>query len=156
LPLSEINEILADHKANPAARLAQKCLADSLCTLIHGEDALERARHSADLLFGNQTGDMSDAQLQEAFRNVPSFSVGRSEVSTSTVADLLVTCQLAPSKGEAKRLIQGGGAYIFDDRLQNPQDTLSAAQQQRSMILFRAGKKKYALLHILPDSGKPK
>ena len=150
LSQDEIAAIEKEHSKAPEKRAAQKVLADNVCTLVHGEEATKGATRSADVLFGGASlQGISDDTLVEIFSEVPSTSLARAEVAKLTVIDLFAQAGLAKSKGEARRLIESGGAYVNNERVSDTQSSLSTIAQQASAVLvLRSGKKNYHLVKL--------
>ncbi len=131
----------------PEKREAQMALADAVTTLVHGEAGTADAKRSAGVLFGGSIEGLSEKQLSDIFGDVPSTTLPRKEVASLTMVDLWVATKLAPSKGEARRLISGGGAYVNNERVSDPSLNLSAAAE-KSMLVLRSGKKNYHLVKL--------
>ena len=131
----------------PQERSAQKLLADSVTALIHGATQLELAKKSAAVLFGGSIEGMSDSDLKEIFKEVPSKKIERSALAAVSVVDALVTAGICASKGETKRLIAGGGVYINGERITEEAQSI-AAFLTRSVIVVRTGKKNYFLIEL--------
>lgn len=133
----------------PEERAAQRALADSVCTLVHGEAATRDARRSAEVLFGGSLEGLSDAQLLEIFSEVPSSSHDRQQLGAQPVSDLFAASGLCKSKGEARKLITGGGAYINNRRIMDCGETCAAHFSAGSAIMvLRSGKKNYHLVRL--------
>jgi tyrosyl-tRNA synthetase len=132
---------------DPGKREAQRYLADFVCTLVHGHSATEDAKRCASALFGGSLEGLSDAQLLEIFQEAPSSEIKRTdEVASLDIVSLLATT-VASSKAEARRLLQGGGIYIDNERVSDA--TLQLGQTKllsRGFIVVRSGKKNYYLV----------
>jgi tyrosyl-tRNA synthetase len=128
----EIAAVMAQQCQDPGRRVAQRRLATELTRLVHGEEGLSTAQRATDIFFGAEISQLSDAQLGQIFADVPSKELPRA------------------SKGEARRVIGQGGAYVnnrradgLDARL-GPNDLAS-----ETVMVLRSGKKKYALLRFV-------
>jgi tyrosyl-tRNA synthetase len=131
---------------DPAKRAAQAFLADSLCNLVHGVDATEDAKRCAAVLFGGSFEGLSDQQILDIFAEAPCTEVKKSDVAAMDMASLLGTT-VANSKGEARRLVQGGGIYVDNQRMSDPAMQVSATQLlAKGFIILRSGKKNYHLV----------
>lgn len=144
-------QLLAEATAqHPEKREAQKRLADEVCTLVHGDQATSDAKRSAEVLFGGSLAGLSETQLGEIFKDVPSSSLSRTQVAESKVVDLFVSSGLAKSKGEARRLFQNGGAYLNNERMSDVETACAAAvPAEAALIVLRSGKKSYHLIKIV-------
>ncbi|RMG41830.1 MAG: tyrosine--tRNA ligase [Candidatus Dadabacteria bacterium] len=144
-----IEELKECVKNEPHLRKAQKALADAICTFVHGEEATKLAKRSAEVLFGGSIEGLSQEQLEEIFSDVPSSSIRRSDLKKLSVTELFSRVGLTSSKGEAKKLIQNGGAYISNKRINDiGLNTTALPDFNSSLVVLRAGKKSYHLLKI--------
>jgi tyrosyl-tRNA synthetase len=153
LPLDEIREVLGEHAANPAVRSAQRRLAVEATRMVHGEDGLKRAERATGVLFGSRAAhELGAAELLDVFADVPSTEVTRTRLEGDglPVVDLLAEAGVASSKGDARRLITGGGVYLNGERL--------AVQDQRvcwedaidgEVLLLRKGKKDNRVVRLI-------
>ncbi len=149
LTQDEITAIESQMKESPEKRHAQVTLADEICRLVHGEDALQSAKKSAEVLFGGSLDGIDDSALKEIFSDVPSVSLVKNEAMKLSLTEFFVQAGAANSNGEAKRLITGGGAYINQQRASSPGDALSDyLSSGSSLVILRSGKKKYFLAEL--------
>jgi len=147
LPLERIAEIEKNFSADPASRSAQRILADEICTLIHGAEATKDATKSAEVLFGGSLEGVSETKLEEIFSDVPSKSIDRGTLLALPVLELLVTSGAVKSKGEARRLIEGGGAYLHGERISDGTKLLKDTHvASKNLIVLRTGKKSFCLV----------
>ena len=118
LSRAEIEEIEATHAEKPFLRAGQKALAEHVTTLVHGAEETARIQAASAALFGG--GDMSTLSpdtLGAALGEAGAITVERS--SMPTITDLLVEAGLAKSKGEARRTVGEGGAYLNNVRVED-------------------------------------
>jgi len=123
---------------------AKEILAFELTKLIHGEEEAARAQDTARSLFG-QSGSAEHVPSTELSKE--DFSEGR-----ISVVDLLVKCGLAPSKGEAKRLIQQGGVTVNEEKVNDFTQSLAAERFSGEGLLVKKGKKVFHRAYICPES----
>ena len=143
----EIASLEDNLRAAPEKREAQKRLADEICTLVHGNEATEDAKRCAQVLFGGDVSGMNDQQLEEIFSDVPSKSIPKGDLETMTAVDLFAASGASASKGEARRLISGGGAYCNSTRVEDPAKAVSELLREDSkLLILRSGKKNYYLI----------
>jgi tyrosyl-tRNA synthetase len=109
---------------------------------VHGEAAAQQAREATAALFG--AGVASEAVPQIALPP-ENFQQGMG------VVDLFVAAGLAGSKGEARRLISQGGAYVNGRRLDSIEEKINLQDFQEGALLLRAGKKRYQKVVLAPD-----
>jgi tyrosyl-tRNA synthetase len=151
LDREEIEALDTARAAEPAKRESQRRLAEELTRLIHGEAGLAAASRATDIFFGAEIRELSDAQLGEIFADVPSRELLRARLTGEglNVIDALVEAGLAKSKGEARRIIEQGGAYVNNRRIDGLTTQLGPGElASESVMVLRSGKKKYALLRF--------
>src|SRR5262249_25312642 len=106
----EIEDLERELAERPAARTAQRALADDLTTLVHGAEETARAKAAAQALFGQGAlRALDEKPLESALAEAPHAIIRR---TGATVSDLMVASGIAQSKSAARRLIEGGGAYL--------------------------------------------
>lgn len=127
----------------------QQRLAQEVTDLIHGPEETQKAIRASRMLFGEAIQDVNDALLNQIFADVPSTSLERQRLFAGLdLIDLLVEAQLCASKGEARRLIKQGGAYVNNNR-QDDNTTLNEAHlASESMLVLRSGKKTYHVVRF--------
>jgi tyrosyl-tRNA synthetase len=148
LTREEIEALEKQTADEPWKRAAQRRLADEVTTLVHGADETEQAKVAAAALFGG--GDLrsiSTTTLAAALREAGSTAV--SGATMPSVVDLFVETGLAKSKGEARRTVSEGGAYLNNERVEDPDlvpgdgDLLGG-----EWLVLRRGKKKFAGVEV--------
>jgi tyrosyl-tRNA synthetase len=152
LDRDEIAQLDASRAAQPERRESQRRLAAELTRLVHGPEGLGTAQRATEIFFGAEISDLSDNQLGEIFADVPSFQLPRDRLGGEGIAliDALVEAGLAKSKGEARRIIQQGGAYVNNRRRDGVDTRLTTADLASDTVLvLRSGKKHYALLRAI-------
>ena len=142
----EIEALERETEAEPWKRSGQKRLADEVTTIVHGRDETEHAKAAAAALFGG--GDLhglSPSTLSAALREAGSTSVP----ALLPVVDLLVESGLATSRGEARRTITEGGAYLNNMRIEDPEAEPRASDLiGGSWLVLRRGKKHFAGVEV--------
>ncbi len=136
----------------PHKRTAQKRLASWLTEFIHGPEGLLVAQRASAVLFGGEISDLSDQQLVEIFPDVPSTEVTRQQLEEGIgLCDGFFMTGLAQSKSQARRTVEGGGAYINNQRVESADYVVNANDlASETVIVLRSGKKKFALLRVIP------
>jgi len=134
----------------PHKRESQRRLAESLTELVHGPAGLTSAQRATQIFFGGEIDDLDDRQLLEIFADVPSSQLARECISGDAglnIIDALIESGLCKSKGEARRVISQGGAYVNNRRVEDIERSLKASDlASQTVMVLRSGKKKYALL----------
>nr|WP_179663175.1 tyrosine--tRNA ligase [Nocardioides panaciterrulae] len=149
LPRAEIEELEAQHAEKPFLRVGQKTLAEQVTTLVHGAEETERIKQASAALFGG--GDLtglSPSTLGAALGEAGVTTVDAGEALPALV-DLLVATGLAKSKGEARRTIAEGGAYLNNARIEDPEAVASKDDLiGGSWLVLRRGKKSFAGVEV--------
>ncbi len=151
----EIECIINEHNKAPHERLLQKRLAEEVTVMVHSRSDYDGAVEASQILFGKGTTEsltrMSESTFLSVFEGVPVFDVNMDViVSGVTVADLLAEkTQVFPSKGELRRLVQGGGLSINKLKIENP-DLLVGKEflLNGKYLLVQKGKKNYFLIRV--------
>ncbi|MBL9084629.1 MAG: tyrosine--tRNA ligase [Planctomycetales bacterium] len=151
LSYEELDALDAARAANPGKRESQQKLAEELTKLVHGEEALAKVKRASQILFGAEIDKLSDAELNEIFADVPSRESPRAGLDAGlNIVDALVAAGLAKSKGDARRAVQQGGAYVSNRRVDDPATLLTAEHLAgEATMVLRSGKKSYALLKFV-------
>jgi tyrosyl-tRNA synthetase len=152
LSQDEIDELEAALRTAPEQRSAQKELARQVTTMLHGETELDKAVRASEVLFGKEISGLSLSEILDIFEDVPSTALEKSKLENDgfTLGDALVLCGLAPSKGEAKRLVQGGGVAVNNRRLDDVRKPVSLSEFIDGQVLvLRKGAKNYHLIRIV-------
>jgi tyrosyl-tRNA synthetase len=151
LDQAEIDDTVTRHLADPGRRLGQQRLAAELTQLVHGREGLHTAERATQIFFGGEISQLSDAQLNQIFADVPSREVDRGRLGGEglPLIDGLVEAGLAKTKGEARRLLGQGGVYVNNRRAEGVDVRLRLSDlASETMIVLRTGKKNYALLRL--------
>ncbi len=136
----------------PQQRDSQRRLAEEVTRLVHGDDGLARAQRATEVFFGKEIDGLSDAELNDIFADVPSKELprGRLEGGGVNIVEALVEAGLAKSKGEARRAVEQGGAYVNNRRIDSVDAGLTASHlASGSVMVLRSGRKRYALLRFV-------
>ncbi len=154
-PLEELDAIEEEFAAAPHSRLAQKVLAEDVTTMVHGREQYEQAIAAASALFGGgRLDDLDPATLGAATAELPRGDVDAAQLSAGLpVADAFVTAGIVKSKGEARRAIKDGGAYVNNVKVNGEDQTLTAAEVLETanggVILLRRGKKTLGAVDVV-------
>lgn len=153
LSKEEIEALVEEHNQNPGARPLQKRLAKEVTTMVHSAKDYEAAVEASQILFSNSAGEalkaLDERTLLDIFDGVPRFTVAKADVEAGIpVLDLLaVTTQVFPSKGEARKMIQGGGVSVNKEKLTDPAAVITADSLiDGKYIHIQRGKKNHFLL----------
>jgi tyrosyl-tRNA synthetase len=144
----EIEELERQTVEKPAARAAQRALAEELTTLVHGEDQLGRAVAASKALFGQgELTDLDGPTLDAAVAELPQAKVGE----LPTVVDLLAATGLVASKSAARRAVKEGGAYLNNAKVTDEEATPTEADLLHGRwLVLRRGKRSLAAVEYAP------
>ncbi len=136
-------------KANPGARAAQKRLAKELTTLVHGEQATLDAQKASEILFGGGLEGISEALFNDVAGEVPTKDIEQAKLEGAglPLVELLVHAALCPSKGQARKDVEGGGVSVNNIREANFQRAITTDDLLFGKhLLLRKGKRNYAVV----------
>ena len=151
LSQDEIVALEAELKANPGARAAQKALARAVTTLVHGESACTDAIRASEIMFGGGLDGIGESLFQDVVGEIPTKDLEKTKLEGlgTPLVELLVHAGLAPSKGQARKDIEGGGIYVNNVRSAEAARALTAADLLfGKFVLLRKGKRTYAVLRV--------
>ena len=151
LSREEIAGLEEQVRAAPQEREAQRRLAREVTRLVHGEDALAKAERATGVLFGAEISELEPREVLDVFGDVPSTEIPAARLAGEglPLIDLLVACDLAPSKGEARRAVQGGGIYVNNRRMNEEKKSLTPADTiGGELLVLRKGRKEYRLVRL--------
>ena len=149
-----VEDLVAQHRQDPGLRLLQKRLAEEVTVMVHSREDYEAAVEASSILFGKSTKDslvkLDEQTLLDVFAGVPQFTFDRSLLEGEGVkaVDLTVEhTQCFASKGEMRKLTQGGGVSLNKEKLTAFDRPVTAADLlDGKYLLVQQGKKKYFLL----------
>jgi len=134
-------------RTSPESREAQRALAREVTRMVHGEAQVSRAERASSVLFGEDITSLAADDVLSVFDDVPSSTVGVEKLAGEGVAvvELLATSGLTSSKGEATRLIRGGGIYVNNRRITDERARLrpSDAIEGRLFVLRKGAKQNH-------------
>ncbi len=153
LTREEIEALAAEHAADPGKRPMQKRLAKEVTEMVHSKEDYEAAVEASQILFSNNTGDaikhLDEKTLLEVFEGVPQFTISAEDLKAGIPVIELLAAKTAvfPSKGEARKMIQGGGVSINKEKVADINAVIDAGSLiAGKYIIAQRGKKNYFLL----------
>lgn len=152
----EINRLITEHEKAPHLRILQRELTRQIMIRVHSKEDYEASLKASQILFGDSvTADLlmlNEETLLEVFEGVPHARIERSSLdSADTVTDLLTDLTkgvIFPSKGEARKMIQGGGVSINKIKIEDPHQKPGFQLLQNRYLLAQKGKKNYYLIIV--------
>ncbi len=156
LDKATIDALVEQHRNAPHERALQKRLAQEITTTIHSAQEYEKAVEASAILFGNATTEalrkLDEQTLLQVFEGVPQFTAPRALLDGEGIAfvDLCAgELEVFPSKGETRKLIQGGGISLNKQKIETPERKVTAADLiAERYLLVQKGKKNYYLITI--------
>lgn len=156
LDKTTIDALVEEHKQDPGRRVLQKKLAEEVTIMVHSREDYELALEASNILFGKATKEslvkLDEQTLLDVFSGVPQFEVSRSLLEGEGIkaVDLVAEqAQCFASKGEMRKLTQGGGVSINKEKLAAFDQMITTADLlDDKYILVQQGKKKYFLIII--------
>lgn len=149
----EIDALIAEHQKAPHLRILQKKLAEEVTVMVHSREDYETAVDASNILFGNATSEalkkLDENTLLSVFEGVPTFEVSRDELSAGVKAvDLFVEkAAIFASKGEMRKLVQGGGVSMNKEKLAAFDQEIKATDLiDDKFLVVQRGKKNYFLI----------
>jgi tyrosyl-tRNA synthetase len=151
-----IEELILSHTRNPQERILQKKLAEEVTIMVHSKEDFEAAVEASQILFGKGTTEslrkMNETTFLSVFEGVPVFDLKKKFITSGvTISDLCVVhTKIFSSKGELKRLVQGGGLSINKVKIDNAEIIITADYLLNGKyLLIQKGKKNYLLIRIV-------
>jgi tyrosyl-tRNA synthetase len=151
----EIDDIISEHNKAPHERLLQKRLAEEVTVMVHSRVEYEGAVEASQILFGKGTTEslrkMSESTFLSVFEGVPVFDVDIEILRKGvTISDLCAEhSRVFTSKGELKRLIQGGGFSLNKEKIDNSEKIIKQESLlNKKYLLLQKGKKNYYLIRV--------
>ncbi len=151
LSREEIEALEARQLANAAAREAHRALAREVTTIVHGKGACDDAVRASEIMFGGGLDGITESLFRDVAGEIPTraLEISKVEGAGSPLTDLLVLSGLCPSKGQARKDIEGGGIYLNNVRVSEAGRSVALADLLFGRyLLLRKGKRSYFLLEV--------
>ncbi len=152
LPQERIGALEESLQKNPEKREAHAALGQEVTRSVHGDSALEQAVKASRIFFGGEMADVSETELLDIFSDVPSTELPKDQFGGEGMAflDLMVQSKAAKSKGEARRLVEGGGIYLNNRKVTDVALKVRADEAiHGKFLVLRRGGKNYFLVRLL-------
>ena len=150
LDRERIEALESETESRPEAREAQRVLAAECTALVHGASAVRSVEAASRILFSGSDEVPSEDTIALLAREVPVTEISRTDFAAGvSLVDLMVRTKVTDSKGAARKLIEGGGVYLNNERQSQIQKAITANDLKwPAAILLRTGKKNYHLVQI--------
>jgi tyrosyl-tRNA synthetase len=150
----EISDLVEQNKGNEHQRILQKKLAEELTCLVHSRTDYEFAVKASTILFNNDTAEilkeLSEGQLLQVMEGVPSVEILAQQLEELDLVSLLTETKIFAGKGEAKKMLAGGGVFINKEKALSADEKITADKLLNSKyVLIQKGKKNYYLLKVI-------
>ena len=148
-----IEALIAEHDTAPHLRILQKRLAEEITTMIHSKEELEKAQAATNILFGNATSEalrsLDEATLLQVFDGVPQFTLAKEDLTLPFIDIVGDKCKVFPSKGECRKMVQGGGVQLNKTKVSDPMLVIGEEELiAGKYLLVQRGKKNYFLITV--------
>ena len=148
-----IDALVEEHKQDPGRRILQKRLAEETTILVHSKEALDAAIEASGILFGKSTKDsllkLDEQTFLDIFDGVPQFTISKDQLNQPAVEILTQAAPVFASKGEMRKLVQGGGVSLNKEKLSAFDKVISEDDLiDGKYLLAQKGKKNYFLLTV--------
>ena len=148
-----VESLIAEHEAAPHLRVLQKRLAQEVTTMIHSAAEYEKAVAASGILFGQATSEalksLDEQTLLQVFEGVPQFTIAAADLGCSFIDLCAEKTNIFPSKGECRKMIQGGGVSLNKEKVADIAATVTAADLiAGKYLLVQKGKKNYYLVIV--------
>lgn len=153
LDKATIDALVEEHKQDPGRRLLQKRLAEETTVLVHSPEALDMAIEASNILFGKSTKEsllkLDEQTLLDIFDGVPHFNVTADQLGQPAVEILTQTAPVFSSKGEMRKMVQGGGVSLNKEKLAAFDRVITSDDLiDGKYLLVQRGKKNYYLITV--------
>lgn len=149
---NEIDQLIQEHIKDPSARILQKKLATAITSFVHGEKECEIAQQTTEQLFGKKDDinfrEMDEAGLLQAMEGVPVHAISSTQISNGIdVVSFLAETGIFPSKGEARKMVAGGGVSVNKEKITDVGFIIDSSQLLAGgHIVVQRGKKNHHLV----------
>lgn len=148
-----IDALVAEHAQDPGLRILQKRLAQEVTVMVHSQEALDAAIQASGILFGKATREalesLDEQTLLDVFDGVPHFDVAADQIGQPAVELFTQAAPVFASKGEMRKLVQGGGVSVNKEKLTAFDRPITSDDLiDGKYILVQRGKKNYFLLTV--------
>ena len=148
-----IEKAIEEHRADPGRRTLQKLLAEEVTRMVHGQEELDKAIRASRILFGKASAEdlrsLDEKTFLAVFDGVPTFNVPKDKLPLGILDFLAVETQVFPSKGEARKMIQGNGFSLNKEKMTDINRQIGESDIiDGKYILVQKGKKDYFIINV--------
>ena len=149
-----VDSLVTEHRQDPGRRILQRRLAEEVTIMVHSQADLDMAIEASNILFGKATKEsllkLDEQTLLDVFEGVPHFELSKDVLGQSAIEIFTrEDAQIFPSKGEMRKMVQGGGVSLNKEKLETFDRIISAEDLiDEKYLLVQRGKKNYYLITI--------
>ena len=148
-----IESAIEEHRQDPGRRTLQKLLAREVTVMVHGEEEYQKALAASQMLFGKSTSEdlrkLDEKTFLDVFDGVPTFEIEAASLPMGILDVLAVQTGIFPSKGEARKMVQGNGFSLNKDKISDINYQISSSDIiDGKYILAQKGKKDYYIIIV--------
>ncbi len=148
-----IDALIEEHKQDPGRRVLQKRLAEEVTVMVHSREALDMAIEASNILFGKATKEalekLDEQTFLDVFDGVEKFEISRDQLGQPAIELFTTVAPVFPSKGEMRKMVQGGGVSLNKEKLTDQNRPVTADDLiDGKYLLAQKGKKNYYLITV--------
>ena len=148
-----IDALIEEHRQDPGRRTLQRRLGEEVTVMVHGQEALDMAIEASNILFGKATKEalerLDEQTFLDVFSGVPQFEIVHEQLGQPAVELFTQAASVFPSKGEMRKLVQGGGVSLNKEKLTAFDRPVTADDLiDGKYLLVQKGKKNYFLITV--------
>lgn len=148
-----IDTLIEEHKQDQGRRLLQRRLAEEVTTMVHSQEALDAAIEASGILFGKSTKEnlnkLDEQTFLDIFEGVPQYDIDSTALGATAIDLMTTSAPIFASKGEMRKLVQGGGVSLNKEKLTAPDRAITADDLiDGKYLLVQRGKKNYYLIKV--------
>ena len=148
-----IDALTEEHKQDPGRRVLQKRLAEEVTVMVHSREALDMAIEASSILFGKSTKEalekLDEQTFLDVFDGVEKFEISKDQLGQPAVELFTTVAPVFPSKGEMRKMVQGGGVSLNKEKLTDQNRAITAEDLiDGKYLLAQKGKKNYYLITV--------
>jgi tyrosyl-tRNA synthetase len=148
-----IDALIEEHRQDPGRRSLQRRLGEEVTIMVHGREALDMAIEASNILFGKATKEalerLDEQTFLDVFDGVPRFEIAADQLGQPAIELLTTAAPVFPSKGEMRKMVQGGGVSLNKEKLTDQQRAITSEDLiDGKYLLAQKGKKNYFLITV--------
>ena len=148
-----IDALIEEHRQDPGRRMLQRRLGEEVTIMVHGREALDMAIEASNILFGKATKEalerLDEQTFLDVFDGVPHYEIAADQLGQPAIELLTTAAPVFPSKGEMRKMVQGGGFSLNKEKLADQQRPITSEDLiDGKYLLAQKGKKNYFLITV--------